>query len=65
MYKVISQLFINKYAVLEINNEIPQKKYSHYLIDGKTYDCVPIYDFPKHIAIISDKSFVGKTVEFI
>lgn len=65
MYKVISQDFVGDYAVLEINKDLPQKEYNKYLIDGKEYDCVPVYDLPRHIAIKSGDGFIGKTVEFI
>ena len=65
MYRVISQDFIGNHALLEVNKELPKKKYHKYLIDGKEYDCVPVYDLPNHIAINSDEGFIGKKVEFI
>ena len=65
MYKVVSQDFIGNYAVLELNKDLPLKKYQKYLIAGKEYECVPVYDLPKHIAVISDEGFIGKKVEFV
>lgn len=65
MYTVVSQDRIGKYAVLELNNDIPKGKYSKYLIRGKTYDEVPVYDLPRHIAIVSNEDFAGEKVEFV
>jgi len=36
-----------------------------FLIDGKKYSPVPIYDAKNCIAIESDESFLGKVIEFV
>lgn len=63
--KVISEFVVHKYTVLIID-EIPEQSYHYFLIDGKKYKPVPVYDAEKTIAIeCIDKSFIGKTVQFI
>lgn len=46
MRKIISQWSIGKYTALEINLELPMKKYTKLQIDGKEYDSIPICDLP-------------------
>lgn len=65
MRTVLSQWQIGKYTALELNEDIPLKKYSKYRIEGKEYEPVPVYDLPKHIAIEGEGEFVGNTVEFV
>ena len=65
MRKVISELNIKNYKILTLDGELPLKPYTKYVIDGKTYDIVPMYDMPNCIAIESAGHFEGKTVEFI
>lgn len=64
MSKVVNELRIKKYVVLVLD-EMPNKTYSSFLIQGKQYQPSPIYDAKNCIAIESEKSFIGKTVEFI
>lgn len=64
MVKVISEFSVGKYKVLKLDGVKPDKKYTRYLIDGKEYAIVPIYDAVDCIAIESSDSFKGKTVEF-
>lgn len=44
---------------------MPEHNYYYFIIDGKKYKPVPIYDLKNAIAVESDESFIGKTVEFI
>jgi hypothetical protein len=64
MSKVIYNFQIGQYSVLKLD-EIPEKKYSKYRINGKEFEPVPIYDMPQCIAISSTEDFLGKIVEFI
>ena len=43
MRTVLSQWQIGKYTALELNEDIPLKKYSKYRIEGKEYEPVPVY----------------------
>lgn len=63
--KVISELTVNKYKVLILDERQTNIDYNSYLIDGKEYKPVSIYDAPNCIAIESDDTFKGKTVEFV
>ena len=65
MAKVIGERSIGKYKVLKIDQELPQKPYSKYVIDGKDYGIVPIYDARNCIAIADTGSLIGKTVTFV
>lgn len=65
MIKILSQWEIGKYTALELDHDIPLKKYKKYRINGIDHDPVPVYDMPKHIAIEGKGDFVGNTVEFI
>lgn len=64
MRKVLSDFSVGKYRVLKLDGETPKNKYSGYMIDGKEYAAVPMYDVQNCIAIESSDSFAGKTVEF-
>lgn len=64
MRKVVSDFAVGKYRVLKLDGELPKTKYNGYLIDGKKYNAVPMYDAQNCIAVESPDSFVGKTVEF-
>ena len=64
MFKIIDEFAIDKYIILTLDGEKPKRGYSKYVIDGKQYVIVPIYDMPKCIAIEASGHFIGKTVEF-
>ena len=64
MRKVLYDFAAGKYRVLKLDGEKPQKAYSKYVINGKEYKAVTIYDAPNCIAIESEDSFAGKMVEF-
>lgn len=64
MSKVIDEFHINQYAVLKLDR-MTEKLFRKYRIDDIEFEPVPIYDMPQCIAIQSDKSFIGATVEFI
>ena len=63
--KVVSELCVGHYTALQLDGELPSTSYTKYLIDGKYYDAVPVYDLPRHIAIEATGSFIDKTVEFV
>ena len=65
MSKILSQWQVGEYTALELDSDIPMKSYRKYRIDGREYTPIPVYDFPKHIAIEEKGYFVGKTVEFV
>lgn len=62
--KVVDEFSIKQYKVLTLDQMDMPKNYRKYVIDGKPYDIVPVYDLPGCIAIVSDDSFIGKNVEF-
>lgn len=62
--KVVDEFSVKQYKVLTLDQMDMPKNYRKYVIDGKQYDIVPVYDLPGCIAIVSDDSFIGKTVEF-
>ena len=64
MSRVVYEFHIKNYVVLKLD-EMPKKAYRLFLIDGKKYSPVPIYDAKNCIAIESDESFLGKVIEFV
>lgn len=64
MRKVTSEMSIGDYKVLTLDGALPLKRYTKYVIEGKEYDIIPVYDLPNCIAIESEDHFEGKTVEF-
>lgn len=64
MVKVIDEFSIKQYKVLTLDQMDMPQNYSKYIIDGKPFDVVPVYDLPGCIAVVSDDCFIGKTVEF-
>ena len=64
MRKITSELKAGKYKVLKLDGARPNIRYSKYVIGGKEYGIVPIYDAIDCIAVESSDSFEGKTVEF-
>jgi len=64
MSKVIKEFHIKNYTAL-ILDEIPKKSYHNFLIRNKLYKPVPVYDAKNCIAIESNESFIGETVDFI
>lgn len=65
MNKVIKELQVDKYKLLQLDEFVPSKKYEKYVIDGKEHGIVPVYDLNNCIAIESSDNFLGKTVEFV
>ena len=65
MNKVISEFSVGKYKVLTLDEKQSNVTHDKYLIDGKEYEPVSIYDAPNCIAIESNDTFEGKTVKFI
>ena len=63
MYKVVSEIRLNKYIILSFDKPIIESAYSKIVIEGREFKIVPMYDFPG-IAIESPDSFIGKKVEF-
>ncbi len=64
MNKVVSEFAIDNYKVLTLDGEMPKRKYTEYVIDGKRYNIVPVYDLRNCIAVQSADNFIGKTVMF-
>jgi hypothetical protein len=66
MPKIISEFRAGKYRALTLDHMNVFKDYTHYVIEGKTYPAVPVYDLPDTIAIetADNGSLVGKSVEF-
>lgn len=60
--KIMNQIIINDYVVIEVSNETYFGNYA--LIDGKEYLTEIVYDLPNRIAIKSKGDFVGKEVSF-
>ena len=65
MAKIMSDFSIGKYRVLMLDGEKPKTPYTKYLIDGEAYDIVPVYDATDCIAVESNVSLKGKSVEFV
>ena len=55
---------VGEYTVMKLDGSVPSKLHTAYIIDGKRYDIVPIYDMPNCIAIRATGKFVGKEVLF-
>lgn len=65
MLFVVSETTIGKYKLLELDSSKPHTAYSRYVINGKTYRTVPLYDTSDNfIAIESSDNFIGQTVSF-
>ena len=64
MWKVIQQFGVKDITVMKLDSPLPVKPYNQYLIDGKPYEIVSIYDFPNCIAIRGTGDYLGKAVEF-
>ena len=67
MLNIIDEFRIGKYMVLTLDGNIwGIKGYRKYRIDGRIYNSVPVYDMGNNvIAVESEKSFVGKTIDFV
>ena len=64
-YRVIAQFTVEKYTVLKLDGFKPVFSYSGYVIEGKEYKPVSIYDAPECIAIEAKGEFKNSIVEFI
>lgn len=64
MSKVVYEFHVKKYTVLKLD-ELPNNPYRSFLIRGKTYKSIPILDAENCIAIESNESFIGETVDFL
>ena len=66
MCKVLSEFIIaEKYKVLAVDEQPPVTGSKNYIIGGKEYTPVVVYDMPFGIAIPNtDESLVGKEVIF-
>lgn len=62
MPKVVYEFQAGKYTVLKLDRAITAKNYSKYIIKGKQYDIVPVYDMKNCIAIQCSDSFLGESV---
>jgi hypothetical protein len=55
---------IGKYKVLKLDEMTMPHDFTQYVIGGKPYPVVPMYDTANSIAVESSESFKGQTVEF-
>lgn len=67
MFKAIvrNEFHIHKYQVLVLDEMPTKTPYRKFRIKGNIYNPVPVYDLKNCIAIESDESFLGETVEFV
>lgn len=65
MSKVIAQLEVDKYTLLELDSTLPLKKYNKIAIEGKEYNTEIVYDLQNNIAVLAKGDFVGKEVSFV
>lgn len=65
MWTVVYEFQARKNRVLKLDHELPKYAYKNYVIDGKTYDIVPVYDAKNCIAVETSESLLGKEVKFI
>lgn len=65
MRKVIYEFSAGEYTILKLDGPIPSKLHTAYIIDGKEYEIVPVYDMPNCIAVKANGNFIGKEVRFI
>lgn len=65
MNKILKQLPCDKYAVLILDSAPPTSWNSNIVvIDGVSYETEIVYDLPNAIAVKSNETFVGKTLEY-
>lgn len=64
MGKIITQLEVGKYTLLELDSTLPLKKYNKIVIEGKEYSTEIAYDLQNSIAVLAKGNFVGKEVSF-
>ena len=66
MIKVKEELRIGKKLILTLEQETPNTEYRAYSIDGIVYAPIMVYDMGSAtIAVQSEQSLIGKSVEFI
>ena len=65
MNTVVYEFKAVKHMVLALDEYVPTKAYNRFLINGKVYMPVPVYDAKNCIALESNDSFLGKIVEYI
>lgn len=65
MYTVIDEIHLEEYIILKLDKDIVEKKYTKYVIEGKEFDIVPIYDAKQCIAIKAKGSYVNKKVNVV
>lgn len=64
MSKVVNEFHVNNYVVLILDN-MPDRDYHHFVIRGKKFAPVPVYDGKNCVAVESNESFIGETIEFL
>lgn len=65
MIKVYKQLNIGKKTILMFDSDLPTKRFSRLLIDGKEYEPGIVYDMKNSLGIPATGNFEGKEVKFI
>lgn len=64
--KIVAQCKTGKYTLLTLSQEIPYNWSGQKVrINDKNYRSVPVYDLPKHIAILGSGEFKGENIKFI
>lgn len=64
MRKIIYEFSVGEYTIMKLDGSVPSKLHTAYIIDGKKYDIVPLYDMPNCIAVRGVGGFIGKKVQF-
>ena len=65
--RVVSEISIKQYKVLQLDEAIPKIKFTTCIIDGISYPIVPMYDIGNieyYIAVEASNSFIVKTFTF-
>jgi hypothetical protein len=63
--KIIDDFSVGKYRTLILDGELPNTHFSFAKIDGVIYNVTIPYDIKNSIAVQSDKTLIGKSVEFV
>ena len=62
--KITGATNIGKYTVLFVD-KVSDKSWTKFLIDGKEYEPISVYDLPNSVAVAEKGDFVGKEILFI
>ena len=65
MIKIIKQLDIGKYTLVELDSTTPDTKFNKAIIENEEYELEIAYDLKNSIGIIGKGNFIGKEIIFI